>query len=492
MSPTSPDAGPRAAGWPRLARAALAFVVLTLAALVAVPALVQRRVDALRSEIEAAEPARTLLGRLRFDLARQVAALREVPAAGAPDPAATYTAARADEAAVFAELAPLAAGLGPEVEERFARLRALAGEWHDRVAEEEILRRQAAGAAPAAPSVEQPQFEAVLAAAAATDSAILRATALKRERIRSIEVNGFELTLLMGTLALLAAGVVGVLSSRVRRYAEEAERRTREAEAALAETARATEARARLLRGVTHDVKNPLGAAKGYAELLEMGIQGPLSPGQAPMVEGIRRSVDAALAILADLLDVARADSGGLSVERVPVDLAEVARAAVEDHRAAAAAAGHALEVEPPGRPVPVHTDPARVRQVLGNLLSNAIKYTPAPGRITVRAERLEDGGPLPGRWAAVRVSDTGPGIPPGMREAVFDEFTRLDEGSSAPGHGLGLAIARRIARLLGGDLEVEEAPEPGATFVLRLPLRADGPGPAPPATDRAPHPRSA
>jgi signal transduction histidine kinase len=489
MSPTPPDPDPRPAARPWLAHAALAFVVLTLGALVAVPLLVQRRVDALRAGIEASEPARTLVSRLRFDLVREISALGDAAAAGVPDPAATYAAARADERAVFAELAPLAARLGPEVEARFAELRARTGEWHARVGDEEVLRRRARGAAPARTPLERERFEAALRAAAAMDSAILRATARSRGQIRAAEVTGLWLTFASGVLALLAAAVVAALTARVRRYAAEAERRREEAEAALAESARANEARARLIRGVSHDVKNPLGAARGYAELLAMGIKGPLSAGQAPLVDGIHRSVDAALAIVADLLDVARADSGGLAVERVPADLARVAREAVDDHRAAAEAAGHALELEPPGGAVPVHTDPARVRQVLGNLLSNAIKYTPAPGRITVAAEAAAgDGAPRPGPWAAVRVTDTGPGIPPEMREAVFDEFTRLDESSAAKGHGLGLAISRRIARLLGGDVTVADAPGPGATFVLWLPRRTDAPShEAPQAAPGAP-----
>jgi signal transduction histidine kinase len=479
MSPTPSDLDPRPTGRRWIALVAFAFVLVTLGALVAVPILVQERVDALRDEVAGAEPARTLVSDVRFDLVREIAALSGAPTAGAPDPATAYADARADERADFDSLAALTAKLGPEARARFAEFRAAAEEWHAVVGEEEILRRGVGPGVQVEAPVERERFAAVLGAALRLDSAVLDATAANRERIRSAEMTGIWLTLLLGVLALLAAGVVAVLTARVRRYAEEAERRRAEAEAALAETARANEARARLLRGVTHDVKNPLGAAQGYAQLLAMGVPGPISPEQAPMVEGIQRSVNAALAIIADLLDVARADSGGLVVERVPADLAEVARDAVEDHRAAAEAAGHTLRFQA-GRPVPVHTDPTRVRQVLGNLLSNAIKYTPAPGLITVFVEPDgEEGAPRPGRWAAVRVTDTGPGIPPELREAVFDEFTRLDEHSAAKGHGLGLAIARRIARLLGGDLSVGDADGGGAAFVLRLPCRSD-------ASDRA------
>src|SRR5690606_26338036 len=101
-----------------------------------------------------------------------------------------------------------------------------------------------------------------------------------------------------------------------------------------------------------------------------------------------------------------------------------------------------------------IYSDPLRIEQILGNLLSNAIKYTPAPGRIIARTEmRSGDDAPGPGGWATVQVSDSGPGIPLAERESIFDEFTRLDDEGAHKGHGLGLAIARRIARMLGGDL---------------------------------------
>ncbi|HET6228468.1 MAG TPA: GAF domain-containing sensor histidine kinase [Longimicrobiaceae bacterium] len=237
---------------------------------------------------------------------------------------------------------------------------------------------------------------------------------------------------------------------------------------------RATEARARLLRGVTHDVKNPLGSADGYAQLLEMELAGGLAPEQARLVAGVRRGIRGALAMIGDLLDLSLAESGGLPVNRVPVDLVAVAREALEDERGAVEAAGHVLVCEG-GTPVPLVTDPARVRQVVGNLLSNAAKYTPAPGRITLWVEMRTGGEPArPGEWAAVHVRDSGPGIPPDARESIFGEFHRLDSSTRASGHGLGLAISRLIARLLGGDLTVSGGEGEGATFSFWLPSGTD------------------
>lgn len=455
-------------------RAALAFVLLTLAALVVVPVLVQRRVDVLRSEIEAAEPARTTVTQLRFDLLNGMFALSELLLTGNPEYAGTYAAAYASERATFEELAPLAARLGPEVVEGVAQVQALATEWHERIAVDEIVRRRAEGGGPLQAPRERYRFGEVLRATVALDSVIVRASAVNRAQIREAEQLGLALTFVLGLLALLAAGAVAALNARVRRLAAESERRRWEAEAALAESARANEARTRLLQGITHDVKNPLGAAKGYAELLSMGIKAPVRPEQAPLLEGLKRSVDGALAIITDLLDVARADSGALAVRRVEADLTAVAREAMEDHRAAAETAGHVLEFERSPEPLAVRTDPERVRQVLQNLLSNAVKYTPAPGRIEVRTEvRSGEETPGAGSWATVRVADTGPGIPQNQRELIFNEFSRLDESADLKGHGLGLAIARRIARLLDGDLTVADDTEIGAAFVLWLPYAA-------------------
>ena len=475
-SPAPPPAARAATPPAWLGVLASAFVFAALAALVIVPLLVQRRVDDVRVRVEeVADPARTLVRRLQFNVRREAAALYAAAVAGTARPLAEYREARSEEEAIFAELAVLADSLGGPVLEEFVRLRTLAEQWHARLpiaqqqspaSDSAALRRISADL-----SREEQLGEQVIEAGERLVAAIERDAERGREAIRGTERFGLGVTLGLGALALLAAGAVAWLSWRVSQLARVATQRGEEAERALAERAQATEARARLLRGVSHDVKNPLGAARGYAELLEMQIKGPLNEEQARYVAGIRRSIDGALAILADLLDLARADSGGLSVERVRTDLGKVAAQAGEDHRPAAASAGHAIECVPV-QPLTVYTDPGRVRQVLGNLLSNAIKYTPAPGRITVRAETVMDDPARPGEWAVVRVSDTGPGIPPDKRESVFDEFSRLHDGTGIQGHGLGLAISRRVARLLGGDLDVGGADGEGATFSLWLPLR--------------------
>lgn len=471
MSAPPPPAQPRPLHPPPplVGRLAIGFVFLALVALVVVPLLVQREADRMRARIDdLAHPARTQLARVQYALSREMAALHAHLEMGEPGALDRYAEARELEEAALDSLRGYARALGSDVLEPFVRLETLAHEWDGRVS---VRALREGGAPPPDAAVRGAMVEQAVRAADAVDAAILREARASRAAVRSTERLGRAATLLLGALAALAAGAVAWLYRRMRGAAALAERRRSEAERALAARERVIEARARLLRGVTHDVKNPLGAAHGYAELLEMGLKGPLTPEQAGYVSGIRRSIDGALAILADLLDLARADGGGLRVERVSLDLSAVAAEAVEEHRTGAETAGHAIDFS--GRvPVRLYTDPDRVRQVLGNLLSNAIKYTPAPGRITVTTARAEDAGPRAGRWAAVRVADTGPGIPPEHREAVFEEFRRLHDGSGAPGHGLGLAIARRVAELLGGELSVGDAPGGGALFTLWLPVR--------------------
>jgi PAS domain S-box-containing protein len=244
---------------------------------------------------------------------------------------------------------------------------------------------------------------------------------------------------------------------RERELRAEAERRREALE-------RVTESRAALMRGFSHDVRNPLSVADMNAHILEVG---ELSPQQAQCVERIRRSIGASLGLIDDLLEVARAEAGVLEIEWVNTDVGRVAREVAEDFAAPAVAAGLDLDVRAPDGLL-AETDPMRLRQVLANLLSNAVKYAPH-SRVSVGVEVRRSGDRRGTEWVTVSVADTGPGIPTDKREAIFQEYTRLDP-KAQPGAGIGLAISRRIARLLGGDLTVESEAGHGATFTLWLP----------------------
>jgi signal transduction histidine kinase len=189
---------------------------------------------------------------------------------------------------------------------------------------------------------------------------------------------------------------------------------------------------------------------------------------QIQVVWRLRHLLSSTLETVNDLVELSRAGEGGLRIDRNETDVLAIAREVTEDYRAMANTAGLSLEMNASGPIGTVETDPVRVRQVLGNLLSNAVKYTPSGGCVQVKASVVSDDAL--GRSVALSIADDGPGIPSQMRERVFDEFFRVPTTSGAAGAGVGLAIARRVSRMLGGDLRLSETPGGGATFTLLLP----------------------
>lgn len=232
--------------------------------------------------------------------------------------------------------------------------------------------------------------------------------------------------------------------------------------------------RSRLMRGFSHDVKNPIGAADGYAELLSDGIYGDLNPQQRESVSRLRRCLHGALALIDELHELARAETGHLAISSEPVDIADLVRRIGEEYQAVAAASGLSLSIEVEADLPTVHTSRTRVGQIASNLLSNAIKYTEG-GSVTVRAVRRPS-GPFgdSGDWLLIEFVDTGPGIPPEKFEVIFEEFKRIGETDKA-GAGLGLAISRLLAQALGGHISVKSEIQHGSTFTLWLPMIAPG-----------------
>ncbi|HYJ80408.1 MAG TPA: GAF domain-containing sensor histidine kinase [Longimicrobiaceae bacterium] len=231
--------------------------------------------------------------------------------------------------------------------------------------------------------------------------------------------------------------------------------------------------RERFFSAMSHDLRTPITAIVGYSELLADGIVGELGERQQEMVERISQVSGHLSQLVNDILDLAKLDAGRMEFHRESVQLGELVEEAIlavepqarskglELRREVAAQRGTVLEVDAP-----------RVRQILVNLLSNAVKFTER-GAVAVTAGAGE------GRsW--IEVADTGPGIPAGSEEAVFEEFLQIAAGTKAkrePGTGLGLAISRRLARAMGGDLTARNAG--GAVFTLFLPLEPGSAGPA-------------
>jgi signal transduction histidine kinase len=458
-SPSSNRLAPEWATW-----LSLAFVVLSLAALIAVPLVMSRRLDPLQDDLsEYAEPARGYLTRVHVAMALQGSALDDYIDDRNPVYLARFDSVGASEIEAYRLLTPLVRRLGSEPQARLDTLLSLERRWHDAVAS--YVRSEPDARTLHHDDAQEDLYDRTLIAAANLDEAITQTIRERRERITSGERTQQRASALLGLLALLAAVAAWRLGQRARAAALDAERRR----ATLLEV---MASRARFMRGVSHDLKNPLHAIDGHAQLLESGLRGPLTAEQLDSITRIRRSAKAMTRLIEDLLELARAESGQLTINLDSVVVHDFVHAVVEEHRAAAEAVGLRLSYAPEHSDVVVVTDPARVGQVLGNLISNAIKYTPAGGSICIRAERAPRGeAEHASPSLAIHVADDGPGIPPTKYEEIFGEFTRLAPDDK-PGAGLGLSIARRIARMLGGDITVSGHGDHGSRFTLWLPLR--------------------
>lgn len=219
---------------------------------------------------------------------------------------------------------------------------------------------------------------------------------------------------------------------------------------------RAREAEHAFLLSVSHELKTPLTAIRGYTEALEEGV---LSPHEAVTV--IHAEAAYLERLVADLLELARLNRLEFATRREPVDLAELAREAAARHAATAREAEVTLDVEADGS-APAEADRDRVLQVVSNLLDNALRCTPAGGRVAVSAAAGE-----------LVVADTGPGLNAADLERAFERFFlhRRYAGRRPGGTGLGLAIVKELTELMDGSVSVESSPAGGTRFVVRLPV---------------------
>jgi len=445
----------------------LVALVVALLALVLLPIWRARMVapllEDLRSEIE---PSRSIVTRIHLALAMEGPLARDFMERRDTLLISGYRAALADEREGYAELEKHVNKLGPSVRSEFNALQVLQTRWHASI--EESFR--AALAAPpgtrrfgSADPFHPAEYDQLLVGAARLDEALSNAADKRWAEASATNEAQRWLAVVIGFIALGAAIIVGWLARGVRLSAYASERDKIKLQEAV-------EARARMVRGITHDLKNPLNAIIGYTELLTQGVKGPMPAEQRQSVERIQSSAESLLALINDILEMSQAEKGRLSIVPRTTHVETVIEDAVEEHRARAAAAGHAIKVELAPHLPAITTDGRRVRQVLGNLLTNAIKYTPPDGAITVRSSIKQRDGSL-NDWLVIEVADSGRGIPADKTAVIFEEFTRLDEHRDMPGAGLGLAIASRVTRLLGGDLTVESVDGHGSTFTIWLPL---------------------
>ena len=268
-----------------------------------------------------------------------------------------------------------------------------------------------------------------------------------------------------------------VLNDELATRAEEAERTRADAERARAEADEANRAKSSFLANMSHELRTPINAVMGYAELLTMGVSGPVTPKQQAQLERIRVSSAHLLTLIDDILDVAKVEAGHMTVEHAREPVADVVAEALALVGLQAQAGALTVQDECGASPAHYVGDRARVRQVVVNLLSNAVKFTPAGGRVTIRCGTA--GRPNPdaqlagaGPWTYLAVEDTGIGIPPDQLPRIFQPFIQAEEGHTRTkgGTGLGLTISRQLARLMGGDLTVTSSEGRGSRFVLWLP----------------------
>jgi signal transduction histidine kinase/ActR/RegA family two-component response regulator len=251
----------------------------------------------------------------------------------------------------------------------------------------------------------------------------------------------------------------------VRRLNAELEHRVIERTAQLAaarlEAERANRAKSAFLSNMSHDLRTPLNAILGFAQLLELD---EVSDDHRECVAQILRGGTHLLALINEVLDIARIEAGHLSLSMEPVDAVETAELAVELVRPLAAQRGIEIAIDGPAAGAVVLADRQRLSQVLINLLSNAVKYNRPQGRITVA---FAAAGPERMRLA---VTDTGAGISSEKLRLLFQPFARLGaEHTAVEGTGLGLALSRGLAEAMGGTLGVDSVIDRGSTFWIEL-----------------------
>ena len=243
-------------------------------------------------------------------------------------------------------------------------------------------------------------------------------------------------------------------------------------EAALAALREADAHKDNFMALLAHELRNPLAPIRAAAELLRLGRAGDAAL-QRRTSEIIGRQVDQIAHLVDDLLDVSRARRGLIVLERVPLDLVEVAHDALEQVRPQMLGRRQRLDTELPQQCPGVLGDHKRLVQVLANLLGNAAKYTPEGGHVRLALRAGAD-------RVVVEVRDDGIGIDPELLPRVFESFTQgtRTAGRAEGGLGLGLALVKRLAELHGGDVTAHSAgPGQGSTFVLTLPRLCAPPG---------------
>ncbi|MGH7605146.1 MAG: ATP-binding protein [Gemmatimonadaceae bacterium] len=232
-----------------------------------------------------------------------------------------------------------------------------------------------------------------------------------------------------------------------------------------AEATEANHAKSAFLAAMSHELRTPLNAIGGYAQLIEMGVRGPVTEDQKIDLVKIQRSKNHLDSLVADVLNFAKLGSGKIEYRVKDVDVDRMFQSVIE--MVTPQLGEKELQLKSPDTPTRlcVCADEDKTRQILLNLLANALKFTPPGGTISLAGSGTD-------KEVAIEVSDTGIGIPVDKLESIFEPFVQAKGAirSSDQGVGLGLAISRQLARAMGGDLKVSSTVGEGSTFTLTLP----------------------
>ncbi|MBP5857189.1 CHASE domain-containing protein [Marivibrio halodurans] len=288
-----------------------------------------------------------------------------------------------------------------------------------------------------------------------------------------------------GAVVLFLIGLVMItinvrFESKLLANAESLERLRAEAVRARRQAEEANRAKTMFLANMSHELRTPLNAIIGFTEVMSNGIFGPLENQKYRGYLGdILHSSQHLLALLDDILDVARIEVGDVNLDESDVEPREIVGSTLRLVRGRARERNHRLTTDVPDALPRLRVDPRLIRQVLVNLLGNAIRYTPEGGRIALSAALQSDGS------FTFTIADNGPGIPESKRAQVMEPFVQLKESQAVAGEGagLGLPIAQRLVEAHGGMLQIRPPGEIGTEVSMVLPAsRVLDPGTAPPA----------
>jgi two-component system sensor histidine kinase/response regulator len=240
-------------------------------------------------------------------------------------------------------------------------------------------------------------------------------------------------------------------------------------EAQARELEHANQSKSEFLARMSHELRTPLNSILGFSQVLNTDPDEPLTASQKESVRQILRAGWHLLALINEVLDLARIDTGKLQLSIENVGVEQLVREALtlveplaEKHNV------RVVDTTPRGVRTIVLADRTRLKQVLLNLLSNGIKYNRAGGTVTIASSREGD------QRIVVSITDTGPGIRAEDRDKLFTPFFRLSEHEAVEGTGIGLAITKRLIELMGGHIGVESTPGKGTTFHFELPIGSD------------------